>query len=83
MKVNPATKGQTAEQVIACAYQRQPHLKLAMSMSGESIGSWDPHQERYVAVGMRLDDYWAPLEYELWVDGAPVVTEWVPVPCIA
>lgn len=71
----------TAHDIITQAYETQPHIRLAVSKSGDTIGSWSEEKNRFVVVaGRYITGEWVSLPYELLVNGKPLVTEWAEVP---
>ena len=71
-----------AEKIIAQAYRDQPHLKLAVSRAGSSIGSWSESAGRYVTVAcLTLTGEWVNMPYEILCNGKPPVAaeDWIPI----
>jgi hypothetical protein len=72
---------QSALEVIRKAYETQPHLNLAVNDKQNCIGAWSKELGRYVIVAsLTLTDQWVSMPYELLINGAVPVRNWVAVP---
>jgi hypothetical protein len=73
-------ESKTAHQVIERAYQDQPYLNLATTSQENVIGAWSNEHSRYIIVAsLTLTGEWVSVPFELLINGAAPVREWIPV----